>query len=467
MEAAAAGGWRRRPCDYCGEAAAALHCRSDAARLCVACDRHVHAANALSRRHFRAPLCDCCGSLPATSRLSAAPLFLCPSCDRDPSAAKVAVDGFSGCPAALDLAAAWGLDLAGRAGPRDPLFPELDYAILAVDPAFRDLYVPCAAPPEIAPSPTKKHLLQQQQKGEEEALLQQLVEMAKREATSSAATDGSVPSDLSPRTPHRTSGGGVCHFAEEQEHLQLPYTSLLMLPPSECTELRGSDQLIEDEDDGDLLWDCAPPTYHSTQIWDFNLGRSRDHNESSALEMEYGSSSGTFMIKNYNDVLKESSFATTKFLEDIYETTRCPANEDILSSNICHISSQNLIVKPSSKSKASSSNSMIDGPTPSGNPISAILRPLAPETGGGVRQFSFGEQPVITGTPIQPTKKIDSEFLAQNRGNAMLRYKEKRKNRRYEKHVRYESRKLRADTRKRVKGRFVKSAAVVDAGSGG
>ncbi|XP_020089560.1 zinc finger protein CONSTANS-LIKE 15-like [Ananas comosus] len=420
MEAAAAGGWRRRPCDYCGEAAAAL-------------------------------------------RLSAAPLFLCPSCDRDPSAAKVAVDGFSGCPTALDLAAAWGLDLAG---PRDPLFPELDYAILAVDPAFRDLYVPCVAPPEIAPSPTKKHLLQQQQKGEEEALLQQLVEMAKREATSSAATDGSVPSDLSPRTPHRTSGGGVCHFAEEQEHLPLPYTSLLMLPPSERTELRGSDRLIEEEDDGDLLWDCAPPTYHSTQIWDFNLGRSRDHNESSALEMEYGSSSGTFMIKNYNDVLKESSFATTKFLEDIYDT-RCPANEDILSSNICHISSQNLIVKPSSKSKASSSNSMIDGATTSGNPISAILRPLAPETGGGVRQISFGEQPVITGTPIQPTKKIDSEFLAQNRGNAMLRYKEKRKNRRYEKHVRYESRKLRADTRKRVKGRFVKSAAVVDAGSGG
>lgn len=58
--------------------------------------------------------------------------------------------------------------------------------------------------------------------------------------------------------------------------------------------------------------------------------------------MEYGSSSGAFMIKNYNDVLKESSFATTEFLEDIYDTTRCPANEDILSSNICHISSQNV-----------------------------------------------------------------------------------------------------------------------------
>ncbi|KAF7846357.1 hypothetical protein BT93_L4504 [Corymbia citriodora subsp. variegata] len=40
----------------------------------------------------------------------------------------------------------------------------------------------------------------------------------------------------------------------------------------------------------------------------------------------------------------------------------------------------------------------------------------------------------------------------------MLRYKEKKKNRRYDKHIRYESRKARADTRKRVKGRFVKAS---------
>lgn len=35
--------------------------------------------------------------------------------------------------------------------------------------------------------------------------------------------------------------------------------------------------------------------------------------------------------------------------------------------------------------------------------------------------------------------------------------------RRYEKHIRYESRKLRADTRKRVKGRFVKSTEALNA----
>ncbi|WRX19851.1 CCT domain - like 8 [Theobroma cacao] len=58
--------------------------------------------------------------------------------------------------------------------------------------------------------------------------------------------------------------------------------------------------------------------------------------------------------------------------------------------------------------------------------------------------------------------KIDMELLAQNRGNAMLRYQEKKKHRRYDKHIRYESRKARADTRKRFKGRFVKASEAPD-----
>ncbi|KAK1259594.1 Zinc finger protein CONSTANS-LIKE 14 [Acorus gramineus] len=73
----------------------------------------------------------------------------------------------------------------------------------------------------------------------------------------------------------------------------------------------------------------------------------------------------------------------------------------------------------------------------------------------------------VGSSDVSAVTKIDSELLAQNRGNAMLRYKEKRKTRRYEKHVRYESRKARADTRMRVKGRFVKANNVADVGSSG
>ncbi|GAB2275016.1 Zinc finger protein CONSTANS-LIKE 9 [Dionaea muscipula] len=43
-----------------------------------------------------------------------------------------------------------------------------------------------------------------------------------------------------------------------------------------------------------------------------------------------------------------------------------------------------------------------------------------------------------------------------------MRYKEKKKTRKFEKRVRYASRKARADVRKRVKGRFVKAGDAYD-----
>ncbi|KAK1292463.1 Zinc finger protein CONSTANS-LIKE 13 [Acorus calamus] len=49
------------------------------------------------------------------------------------------------------------------------------------------------------------------------------------------------------------------------------------------------------------------------------------------------------------------------------------------------------------------------------------------------------------------------ELTGPERDYAISRYKEKRKTRRYEKHIRYESRKTRADGRARVKGRFAKT----------
>ncbi|XP_038989347.1 zinc finger protein CONSTANS-LIKE 14-like isoform X2 [Phoenix dactylifera] len=74
------------------------------------------------------------------------------------------------------------------------------------------------------------------------------------------------------------------------------------------------------------------------------------------------------------------------------------------------------------------------------------------------KEISFGEQSYyISNGTAEETKKADSQLLAHNRDKAMLRYKEKRTNRRYDRHIRYESRKARADSRKRLKGRFVRS----------
>ncbi|KAL8548541.1 hypothetical protein ACS0TY_007735 [Phlomoides rotata] len=48
------------------------------------------------------------------------------------------------------------------------------------------------------------------------------------------------------------------------------------------------------------------------------------------------------------------------------------------------------------------------------------------------------------------------ELNSHERDSALSRYKEKKKTRRYDKHIRYESRKVRAESRTRIKGRFAK-----------
>ncbi|KAJ6823678.1 zinc finger protein CONSTANS-LIKE 14-like [Iris pallida] len=469
-------------CDYCTGSTAVIYCRADSARLCLACDRHVHSANALSLKHVRSHVCDSCGAQPASARCSADGLSLCTDCDFDAHAGsgsesvhvRSAIEGFTGCPSPFELAAAWGLDLDPAAkekdvGSRPGAKSGSDWGnldnFLAIDPVYQDLYVPCAEIKLASSSP----------------LLDQLIQLANRESASvnelaSHMRSGSpVPSDLSPRTPCRSTSVAVGQDEEHQIIDNMPFTSLLMMAaPDRCVDLKGQadlkgqgERIMEDEE---LMWDCGPNNDHSTQIWDFNLGQTRDHNESSQFETGYGTNNAGFTLKSYSDLLEDNSFPTTKVLEDTYDSN-CPSvNEDVLSTNILHISSQNLgSVSLTGKWRNNPNSSAAVVPTPSENNVSAIVHSIGshdPGPGSSSKEISFCEQPIIRNEIVRAANKVDSELIAQNRGNAMLRYKEKRKNRRYDKHIRYESRKVRADTRKRVKGRFVKSTEDPDVETG-
>lgn len=98
-------------CDFCGEQRSVVHCRSDAASLCLSCDRNVHSANALSRRHSRTLLCERCNSQPAFVRCIEEKVSLCPNCDwiaHNGSAHKrQAVNCYSGCPSSAELSTIW------------------------------------------------------------------------------------------------------------------------------------------------------------------------------------------------------------------------------------------------------------------------------------------------------------------------------------------------------------------------
>lgn len=102
-------------CEFCSEACATVHCRADSARLCLTCDRHVHGANALSKRHPRTLLCHSCNVRPAVVRCSSCHSSFCETCDDNKHKFALGTDQhqrhsfqcFTGCPSATELAILW------------------------------------------------------------------------------------------------------------------------------------------------------------------------------------------------------------------------------------------------------------------------------------------------------------------------------------------------------------------------
>ncbi|VFQ90894.1 unnamed protein product [Cuscuta campestris] len=99
-------------CEFCGEQRSVVYCRSDAASLCLSCDRNVHSANALSQRHSRTLLCERCTSQPSVVRCAEERISLCQNCDwaghpNNSSHKRQAVSCYSGCPSAAQLSTIW------------------------------------------------------------------------------------------------------------------------------------------------------------------------------------------------------------------------------------------------------------------------------------------------------------------------------------------------------------------------
>ncbi|KAL3655921.1 hypothetical protein CASFOL_000317 [Castilleja foliolosa] len=408
-------------CDFCSQRAAVLYCRADSAKLCLLCDQHVHSANALSKKHLRSQICDNCAAEPASVRCATDGLVLCQECDWDAHGSCLAsaahercpVEGFSGCPSAFDLASAWGLEIENKKR------SSYDW-----DGLLDELMVPNAG--SVNSSDCGAELVKKKKKSpscgkQNQVILKQLLELL---------TDGGCGDDVDPRMPcSGGSGWRAENYCEEQlqeDQLQDEgegFTSLLMqtsaIPKEEVN----------------TLWNNSTCDY-SAQIWDFNLGQLRKHEEPDSVDLECGGSDMVYTVKSYSELLKETSLEKgggnhSMVHEDIVPFS-CTSNNQgpaISESNSLPV------LKPSSFSGFTKTKSF-----------------------GGSIDLQFADQPIVMSSEnVMAMTKADMDLLAKNRGNAMQRYKEKKKNRRYDKHIRYESRKARADTRKRVKGRFVKA----------
>ncbi|CAK7344618.1 unnamed protein product [Dovyalis caffra] len=101
-----------------------------------------------------------------------------------------------------------------------------------------------------------------------------------------------------------------------------------------------------------------------------------------------------------------------------------------------------------SLSHSVSSSSLDVGVVPDGNSMSDISYPF----GRSMNSNTDPSMPVSGST----TNQAAAQLVGIDREARVLRYREKRKNRKFEKTIRYASRKAYAETRPRIKGRFAK-----------
>ncbi|XP_028784441.1 zinc finger protein CONSTANS-LIKE 15 isoform X2 [Neltuma alba] len=489
------------PCDFCTQQTAVLYCRADSAKLCLFCDQHVHSANLLSRKHLRSQICDNCSSEPVSVRCNTDNLVLCQDCDWDAHAScsvaashhRTPVEGFTGCPSSSELASLWGFQFENKTLEQSPS------SLIQNWGDYRDLFVPLESCPfksdgvplevhdvmvpretsMLYPSRGFQAVCNATKKQtpccgkQKQVIRKQLVELLKRDSVvvdvggggGGGGDGGDVDGEggiarvsaaneaenLVPEAPRKIQGDGqpfvlgndvqglqAINASQQPMQHQASVNSPSMMPS----------QLHHIE--GDKLWhnNCKR---HSVQIWDFHSGRLRDQEESIALEAAYVANDGGFAAKNFSELIRESSMTDTKLLQEIYDMNI--AYDDMASYN-------NLSNNPTAASQgpaATSESNNLPTRKQSGN----AAAPGKHNVNCNVKETQIGEHPLLV-TDDNMGKagrsKADMDLMAQNRGTAMLRYKEKKKTRRYEKHIRYESRKMRADTRKRVKGRFVKAS---------
>jgi len=73
------------------------------------------------------------------------------------------------------------------------------------------------------------------------------------------------------------------------------------------------------------------------QVWDFHLGQLRNHDESDQLEIEYVANDAGFVIKDFGELMKETSSTSPKMLGDMYQMNCSTAHDDMTSFNVSSI----------------------------------------------------------------------------------------------------------------------------------
>ncbi|XP_058114821.1 zinc finger protein CONSTANS-LIKE 9-like [Magnolia sinica] len=403
-------------CEFCGEQRSMVYCRSDAACLCLSCDRNVHSANALSWRHSRTLLCDRCNSQPAVVRCVDEKLSLCQNCNWNGHGStglaaghkRQPINCYSGCPSAAELSRIWSFieDFPSTADSNC----EEGFGLMSINENSVSNYW---GPPEsstVDPVGTGVHDLENSDKFD--------------------AWLGSSPMSALNTT--------AC--ADQPVGSMDSTTPKLSCTGTKALELCQDDALYEDfsMDDVELSFE------NYEEFFGISQNQSGQPFEDADIDSLFATKSmpaaGT---SGQGDFAEASSAKKAKAAQAACSNT---------------VSSDS----PMLNRRAKSDSNLCFPATQAHSSLSLSFSGLTGESSGGDYQDCEMSSMLLMGEPPWYSPGPENQLPTASRDSAVMRYKEKKKARKFDKKIRYASRKARADVRRRVKGRFVKAGEAYD-----
>ncbi|CAK7349159.1 unnamed protein product [Dovyalis caffra] len=405
-------------CDFCGEQRSMVYCRSDAACLCLSCDRNVHSANALSKRHSRTLICERCNSHPASVRCAEERISLCQNCDwmghgTSTSASthkRQTINSYSGCPSASELSSIWSFVLNVPSRGESTCEQELGLMSIAENSAT------------ISWGPTENNIGQNASGVVEVNDRREIAKPGVWLETSSIPESSSVPNNLDQPT--------------KSTNTSLPK---LYCPGTKCPAPYEDADFYEDFNMDEMDMNLE----HYEELFGVTLNNSEELFENGGIDSLFGT--------------KDMSAADSN----------CQGAVAAEGSSVGLVNA----IQPACSNAASADSMMSTKTEPvlcftprAGVPGHANLSfsGLTGESSPGDYQDCGASSMLLMGEPPWGPPCPDGSSPSGNRSDAVMRYKEKKKTRKFEKKVRYASRKARADVRRRVKGRFVKAGDAYD-----
>ncbi|EYU42795.1 hypothetical protein ABFS82_13G006300 [Erythranthe guttata] len=392
-------------CEFCGEQRSIVYCQSDAASLCLSCDRNIHSANALSKRHSRTLVCERCNSQPAFVRCVEEKVSLCRNCDWmehgngsnvNTAHKRQAVNCYTGCPSASELSANWSFLLDSTC-----------------EQGINLLSITDKTPPITCENSAGKNNNSQV-----------LGESNNVDADKSTEWMDS----LTPLLDHRLN---VDHRSGSTSSSAPKVFLSGAKGPAVCEDGGLYDDLCMDEVDLNIenYEELFGVAYDNPELFGYDgideIFGTKDMSGSNchgAYAAEGSSIGGANVMQSAcSNAESADSFAS------------CKTEPNLRYSRQLH---QTL------------SFSGINGEIEI--------------NGGDFQDCGVSSSMAIAGEPPWYPPGPDSSLPSTSRTDAVMRYREKKKARKFEKKVRYESRKARADVRRRVKGRFVKAGDAYD-----